>query len=120
MVRLTGGEFLMGADDPRGFPADGEGPVRRVRVDPFFVGKCAVTNAEFAEFTRETGYVTEAERFGWSFVFHLLVPANLQNQVDQAALIAPVVVEGQRVLSGNPRRARTRTSLTGPITLSCT
>ena len=89
MVRLNGGEFLMGTDDPHGFPSDGEEPVRRVRVDPFFVGRCAVTNAEFAEFARETGYVTEAERFGWSFVFHLLVPPELQNQVDHAALIAP-------------------------------
>ncbi|MCY4109938.1 MAG: formylglycine-generating enzyme family protein [Chloroflexi bacterium] len=89
MARLRGGEFLMGTNDPRGFPSDGERPVRRVRVDPFFIGKCAVTNAEFEEFIRQTGYATEAERFGWSFVFHLLVPPELQSQVDQAALIAP-------------------------------
>ena len=29
----------------------------------------AITNATFARFVKETGYVTEAERFGWSFVF---------------------------------------------------
>ena len=28
-----------------------------------------VSNAEFAAFVSKTGYVTEAEKFGWSFVF---------------------------------------------------
>ena len=31
LVRLPGGSFLMGGEDPDGFPADGEGPVRRSR-----------------------------------------------------------------------------------------
>jgi hypothetical protein len=30
MVKLEGGEFLLGTEDPIGFPADGEGPVRAV------------------------------------------------------------------------------------------
>lgn len=38
------------------------------------MGACAVTNAEFAVFVDATGYVTEAERFGWSFVFWSDVP----------------------------------------------
>jgi formylglycine-generating enzyme required for sulfatase activity len=33
-----------------------------------------VTNAEFAAFVAATGHVTDAERFGWSFVFYLLLP----------------------------------------------
>jgi len=34
-----------------------------------------VTNAQFADFVNATGYKTEAERFGWSFVFqgHLVL-----------------------------------------------
>lgn len=71
---LPGGAFLMGTDDPVGFPADGEGPVRQVTVRPFRLARHAVTNAEFAAFVAATGYITEAERFGWSFVFHLFVP----------------------------------------------
>lgn len=59
----------MGTDSGVGFPEDGEGPVREVTVDSFYVDKFAVTNAEFLEFFRETGYTTDAERFGWSFVF---------------------------------------------------
>jgi hypothetical protein len=37
MVLLDGGEFLMGTDDRYGFPADVEGPVRRIRLRPFWI-----------------------------------------------------------------------------------
>ena len=33
-----------------------------------------MSNAEFARFVAATGYVTEAERFGWSFVFYSFLP----------------------------------------------
>jgi len=71
MVLLSGGAFLMGTEDPEGFPADGEGPVREVTLSPFWIDRYPVTNATFARFIHETGYQTEAERFGWSFVFWL-------------------------------------------------
>lgn len=77
MVRVEGGSFLMGGVSIRGFPADGEGPVREVRLKPFLIDCCAVTNAGFAEFIAATGYTTEAERYGWSFVFHLFVPREI-------------------------------------------
>ncbi|MDQ3701222.1 MAG: formylglycine-generating enzyme family protein [Chloroflexota bacterium] len=73
MVYIPGGEFLMGTDDAEGFPADGEGPVRRVRVNSFYAGQTAVTNAQFTEFVKATAYKTEAEVIGWSFVFHHFV-----------------------------------------------
>jgi formylglycine-generating enzyme required for sulfatase activity len=60
----------MGTDDDVGFPEDGEGPARTVDVDAFAIDRHAVTNAEFLQFVRDTGYTTDAERFGWSFVFH--------------------------------------------------
>ncbi|WP_282204033.1 formylglycine-generating enzyme family protein [Kitasatospora fiedleri] len=69
LLELPGGTFLMGGQDPDGIPADGEGPVREVRLGPFAIAATTVTNAEFASFVRETGYVTDAERFGSSFVF---------------------------------------------------
>jgi formylglycine-generating enzyme required for sulfatase activity len=74
MVRLDGATFLMGTDSPEAFPADGEGPVREVFVDPFHIDINPVTNRQFAEFVKVTGYQTEAERIGWSFVFqgHIL------------------------------------------------
>jgi sulfatase modifying factor 1 len=69
MVSLPGGQFTMGTDSDIGFPADGEGPARQVTVDPFHIDTYSVTNAEFLQFVRETDYTSDAERYGWSFVF---------------------------------------------------
>lgn len=74
LIRLPGGAFLMGARDGDGFAADGEGPVRQVTLSPFWIDPLAVTNERFTAFVAATGHVTEAERFGWSFVFVGLLP----------------------------------------------
>ena len=66
----------MGTDFGQGFPADGEGPVRKIALDPFFIDSHPVTNDVFEEFVKATSYITEAERFGWSFVFRGHVPAD--------------------------------------------
>ena len=73
-VDLAGGSFLMGTDYVRGFPADGEGPVRSVSLSPFSIDVFPVTNADFAAFVSATSYRTEAEIFGWSFVFWAHIP----------------------------------------------
>ncbi|MEQ4722696.1 formylglycine-generating enzyme family protein [Nonomuraea sp. B19D2] len=93
MVRIPGGTFLMGGDDPDGRPEDGEGPVREVRLEPFMIDPACVTNAQFATFVKETGYVTEAERIGWSFVFRQFATRGV---MDAAVAGAPwwVGVEG--------------------------
>jgi formylglycine-generating enzyme required for sulfatase activity len=78
MVLLPGGTFLMGNEDAAARRGDGEGPVREVAVAPFRIDACAVTNAAFAGFVAATGHRTEAERFGWSFVFAgFLTPAQV-------------------------------------------
>jgi len=77
MIKLDGGGFLMGTETKEGFPADGEGPIREVMVDAFYMDTYPVTNRQFAEFTRQTDYKTEAERFDWSFVFHKHIPPEL-------------------------------------------
>jgi formylglycine-generating enzyme required for sulfatase activity len=74
IVALPGGEFLMGAEGPLSYPEDGEGPVRPVTIAGFGIDRCAVTNAEYAGFVEATGYVTDAERLGFSFVFAGLLP----------------------------------------------
>ncbi|MFP6881864.1 MAG: formylglycine-generating enzyme family protein [Roseibacillus sp.] len=74
MVRIEPECFLMGAEGPETWAADGEGPVREVRLAPYFIDRTAVTNESFAAFVEATGYQTEAERFGWSFVFHNQIP----------------------------------------------
>ncbi|MFE7406387.1 formylglycine-generating enzyme family protein [Isoptericola sp. NPDC057559] len=73
LVPLPGGTFDMGSEDPDVNPGDDEGPVRPVDVAPFRVAPTTVTNAEFARFVADTGYRTQAQEFGWSFVFHLFV-----------------------------------------------
>ena len=74
MVAVPAGEFLMGSQDALAYPADGEGPVRTVSVDTFWIDACTVSNEQFARFINETGYRTSAERIGWSFVFAGLLP----------------------------------------------
>ena len=74
VVPLPGGAFTMGTTAPDGFPADGEGPVHRVVLSPFALDARPVTNERFAAFVEATGHRTDAERFGWSFVFAGLLP----------------------------------------------
>jgi formylglycine-generating enzyme len=81
MAPIPGGEFLMGTDDREGFPEDGEGPIRSVIVRQFLMDRRAVTNAQFGEFVRATHYKTEAERFGWSYVFHQFVSPRARQRV---------------------------------------
>ena len=87
MVSLDGGAFAMGTTNTR-FPDDGEGPVREVTVDPFAISSSIVTNRQFAAFVDDTGYETEAAKFGWSFVFHDFVSEETKKSVTQAVLAA--------------------------------
>ncbi|MGR3290282.1 MAG: formylglycine-generating enzyme family protein [Paracoccaceae bacterium] len=57
MVQLAGGDFDCGSDDH--YPE--ERPRHRSHVSAFAIDVCAVSNAEFATFVRETDYVTTAE-----------------------------------------------------------
>ncbi len=75
-VLIPGGASFRGTN-LQIFKVDEEGPLRRRQIKPFRMGRTSVTNAEFARFVDATGYVTETEAWGWSFVFHLQVPAAL-------------------------------------------
>ncbi|WP_433244523.1 formylglycine-generating enzyme family protein [Actinomadura nitritigenes] len=85
MVLLPGGTFRMGNEDANANPLDGEGPVREVRVEPFRIDAHTVTNARFARFIRETGHRTEAERYGWSYVFMGLLPPDVARRAPSPA-----------------------------------
>lgn len=60
MVWIPGGEFRMGSTDALARPD--EQPVHRVRVGGFWMDQTEVTNGQFAEFVKATGYKTVAER----------------------------------------------------------
>ncbi|MFD0772235.1 formylglycine-generating enzyme family protein [Bacillus sp. CGMCC 1.60114] len=81
MVRIEGGEFLMGTNEKEGFPADGEGPIRKVKVKSFLMDRFAVTNTKFLEFVTATNYKTDAEKYGWSFVFYKLISSETAKHV---------------------------------------
>ncbi|HEY3952015.1 MAG TPA: formylglycine-generating enzyme family protein [Streptosporangiaceae bacterium] len=84
MVLIPGGPFLMGSEDQDSFHADGEHPVREVFVPDFYIDAKAVSNAQFASFAKATGYRTDAERYGWSFVFHQFVGEQAASRVMDA------------------------------------
>jgi sulfatase modifying factor 1 len=83
-----GGSFMMGSNDRR-FPDDGEGPVRRLTVSEFTIACHAVSNLQFGDFVRATGYTTDAERYGWSFVFEAFVPVDVRHAIGSRAAGTP-------------------------------
>jgi formylglycine-generating enzyme len=66
----------MGDSSGDGNPGDGETPVHPVDVSAFDIDATAVTVEDFARFVEDTGYQTEAEVFGFSAVFHLVLAAD--------------------------------------------
>lgn len=81
-VTLSGGKFRMGsssADAKRG-----ELSAKSVAVKPFVIDKYPVTNEHFRKFVRAKKFKTEAERFGWSFVFRTFVPEEVRSKITQS------------------------------------
>ena len=79
----------MGTDHPKRFLGDGEDPIREVTVSEFFIDRTTVTNSQFGEFVKDTDYITEAERLGWSFVFRMFVSQRIAKKVKEAVAQTP-------------------------------
>lgn len=83
MVWIPGGEFSMGAEDPREHdhggpdPMGDARPVHRVYVDGFWMDATEVTNEQFQKFVKATGYITIAERTPTKEEFPTAPPENL-------------------------------------------
>ena len=75
----------MGTAGPVAYPTDGESQLHEVELDGFLLDRCAVTNERFARFVAATGHVTDAERYGWSFVFGGLLPDDFEDTRGVAA-----------------------------------
>ena len=69
MIQLEAGKYRIGFEGPEAWESDGEGPVREVTLDSYYLDQTAVSNAQFTEFVEATGYVSESEIFGWAHVF---------------------------------------------------
>jgi len=95
MREVPGGSYKIGTDDSI-IPADREGPAKVVELQSFFLDVHEVSNAEFSLFVEETGYKTEAETFGNSFVADYYVSEEVKATITQAVAAAPwwLPVEG--------------------------
>lgn len=69
MIEVDGGFFEMGYEGNDSFKGDGEGPIRQVRIDSFYLDQTTVTNEAFSKFVEDTNYITDSEKFGWAYVF---------------------------------------------------
>ncbi|CAG9771242.1 unnamed protein product [Ceutorhynchus assimilis] len=71
MVLIKKSTFEMGTNKPV-FQADFEGPSRNITIEKdFYLDLYEVSNRNFYDFVKETGYETEAEGFGDSFLFEM-------------------------------------------------
>ncbi len=64
----------MGTDEDYRWKGDGESPAREIELGEYQIAPYAVSNREFRNFVDDTGFGTDAERFEWSFVFHMFLP----------------------------------------------
>lgn len=83
----------MGTDKPILY-LDAESPARKVNLPDFYIDKYEVTNSQFVEFVKQTNHMTDAQRFGDSFVLDGLLSekenAKVQNVVEAAPWWLPV------------------------------
>ena len=96
MVPIPGGTFVMGTDTPS-IESDGEGPARKVTVSPFEIMQFEVSNQDFLRFVQANpGFVSDAEKYKWSFVFEHVLSAEELAKIDQQVKSVPwwLPVEG--------------------------
>lgn len=103
-VPVPGGRAIVGTKNPL-IADDGEGPLVHQRVRDLWWERGAISIGQFRRFVEDTGYVTLAERYGWSFVFHSHVPGGAEGtlgidglewwrRIDGATWDRPVGPEG--------------------------
>lgn len=80
MLKIPGGIYSVGTNSSDGFPMDKEGPQIKIHHPSFYIDENTITNEEFSVFVNETGYVTDAEQIGWSFVFHYFLSEKIKSK----------------------------------------
>ncbi|XP_055587070.1 formylglycine-generating enzyme [Uranotaenia lowii] len=89
MSLIPGGKYVIGTNEPF-FTDDKEGPEREVELKEFYLDRYEVSNLQFRDFVQQTGYVSEAEKFGDSFVFQeFLTPEVRKHYNDFRVAAAP-------------------------------
>lgn len=64
---VKGGTFMMGSVDE--FMPENVRPVHEVEVSDFYLGKYEVSLKQFYDFIEDSGYITTAEKNGFSYIF---------------------------------------------------
>lgn len=76
---IPGGTVTIGTNSAI-FHEDNESPEKTEKIKDFYIDKYEVSNDKFAKFVSATGYVTDAEKFGDSFVFKGLISKEMQEK----------------------------------------
>lgn len=98
MVLIPGGAFNMGADDDQAWRD--EYPKHKVVIDSFWMDMHEVTNAQFAAFVEDTGYLTIAEKtVDWEELKKELPPGTPKPDDSQLAPASLVFVATDRPVS---------------------
>lgn len=92
MVFIPGGYFMMGSESR--YAKNNEKPIHKVYVDRFWMDKFDVTNAQFAEFVKATGYVTTAEKKPDWNTLNVQLPPNTEKPADEQLVPGAMVFVG--------------------------
>ncbi|XP_077403586.1 inactive C-alpha-formylglycine-generating enzyme 2 isoform X2 [Vanacampus margaritifer] len=98
MVAIPGG-WMMKRRSSDGAEDEDE---TEIELLPFLLDKSPVTNSAFREFVRDQKYKTEAEKFGWSFVFQDFVSDDAKSKVTHTIKSAPWWLPVQRAFWRQP------------------
>ena len=94
MVWIEGGTFMMGADNEQG--RRDEYPKHQVKLNGFYMDATEVTNEQFAEFVKATGYVTTAEKdINWEEMKKQLSPGTEKPSDEMLKAASLVFVQTQ-------------------------
>eukprot|EP00812_Abedinium_dasypus_P005247 NODE_1657_length_1091_cov_316.439189.p1 GENE.NODE_1657_length_1091_cov_316.439189~~NODE_1657_length_1091_cov_316.439189.p1 ORF type:complete len:329 (+),score=92.03 NODE_1657_length_1091_cov_316.439189:3-989(+) len=77
------------ADDTPFTRADAEFPIHNETVTAFGLGKFEVSNARFEKFVDATSFITESEKFGWSFGVEAMLSEEVSKSITQMVASAP-------------------------------
>ena len=94
MVVIPSGVFILGSDS---FCPE-ESPVRSVQIKSFRIDACPVTNADFARFVSQTGYVTVSEKPPDPVLYPNL-PPDQQNPESAVFIPPPPTVDRNQPMS---------------------
>jgi len=68
-IKISSGCFYMGSPNDETGRNQDEGPVHKKCLEEYYIGQYEVTVNEFNLFIKESGYITEAEKEGYSWIY---------------------------------------------------